>query len=36
MRESMAPLLEVRNLSVHFAGAGPNVYAARNVSFDVK
>ncbi|HZV20297.1 MAG TPA: ATP-binding cassette domain-containing protein, partial [Hyphomicrobiales bacterium] len=32
----MAPLLEVRNLSVHFAGAGPNVYAARNVSFDVK
>ncbi len=31
-----APLIDVRNLSVHFAGAEPGVYAARNVSFDIK
>jgi microcin C transport system ATP-binding protein len=31
-----APLIEVRDLSVCFAGAGPGVYAARNVSFDIK
>ena len=31
-----APLIEVRNLSVRFAGAEPGVYAARNVSFDIK
>jgi microcin C transport system ATP-binding protein len=31
----MAPLLEVKNLSVRFAGADPGVFAARNVSFDV-
>jgi microcin C transport system ATP-binding protein len=30
------PLIEVRNLSVRFAGAEPGVYAARNVSFDIK
>ncbi len=31
----MAPLIDVRNLSVRFAGAEPGVYAARNVSFDI-
>jgi microcin C transport system ATP-binding protein len=31
-----APLIEVKNLSVQFTGADPGVYAARNVSFDVK
>ncbi len=31
-----APLVEVRNLSVRFAGAEPGVYAARNVSFDIR
>ena len=31
-----APLIEVRDLSVRFAGAEPGVYAARNVSFDIK
>jgi microcin C transport system ATP-binding protein len=31
-----APLIEVRNLGVRFAGAEPGVYAARNVSFDIK
>ena len=31
-----SPLIEVRNLSVRFAGAEPGVYAARNVSFDIK
>ena len=31
-----APLLEVRNLSVRFSGAEPGVYAARNVSFDIR
>jgi microcin C transport system ATP-binding protein len=31
----MAPLLEVKNLSVRFAGADPGVFAARNVSFDI-
>jgi microcin C transport system ATP-binding protein len=32
----MAPLIEVKNLSVRFPGARPGVLAARNVSFDVK
>ena len=31
-----APLIEVRDLSVRFAGADAGVYAARNVSFDIK
>jgi microcin C transport system ATP-binding protein len=31
-----APLIEVKNLSVQFAGADPGVYAARNVSFDIR
>ena len=31
-----APLIEVRDLSVRFAGAEPGVYAARNISFDIK
>jgi microcin C transport system ATP-binding protein len=31
-----APLIDVRNLSVRFAGAEPGVYAARNVSFDIR
>ncbi len=31
----MAPLIEVKNLSVRFAGSPPGVLAARNVSFDV-
>jgi microcin C transport system ATP-binding protein len=32
----MAPLIEVKNLSVRFPGAAPGVLAARNVSFDIK
>jgi microcin C transport system ATP-binding protein len=32
----MAPLIEVKNLSVRFPGARPGVLAARNVSFDVE
>jgi len=35
-REAETPLIEVTNLSVQFQGAGPGVYAARNVSFDIK
>ncbi|MFZ1110416.1 MAG: ABC transporter ATP-binding protein [Rhodomicrobium sp.] len=35
-KETTAPLIEVKNLSVQFAGADPGVYAARNVSFDIK
>ncbi len=31
-----APLIEVKNLSVQFTGADAGVYAARNVSFDIK
>ncbi len=30
------PLIEVRDLSVRFASAEPGVYAARNVSFDIR
>ncbi len=32
----MAPLIEVKNLSVRFPGAGESVLAARNVSFDIR
>ncbi len=32
----MEPLIEVKNLSVHFASAGRGVFAAKNVSFDIK
>jgi microcin C transport system ATP-binding protein len=32
----MAPLIEVKNLSVRFAGSPPGVLAARNVSFDIQ
>jgi microcin C transport system ATP-binding protein len=35
-QEPAAPLIEVKNLSVQFAGADPGVYAARNVSFDIE
>src|SRR5262249_21677663 len=31
----MAPLIEVKNLSVRFPGARPGVLAVRNVSFDI-
>jgi microcin C transport system ATP-binding protein len=34
--EAMAPLIEVKNLSVRFAGSDAGVFAARNVSFDIK
>ena len=33
---NMAPLIEVKNLSVRFPGTPPDVYAARNVSFDIE
>lgn len=32
----METLIQVKDLSVRFAGAGPGVLAARNVSFDIK
>ncbi|MGO9544721.1 MAG: ABC transporter ATP-binding protein [Rhodomicrobium sp.] len=32
----MAPLIEVKNLSVRFPGSAPGVLAARNVSFDIQ
>ena len=32
----MAPLIEVRNLSVRFPGSAPGVLAVRNVSFDIQ
>ncbi len=32
----MAPLIEVKNLSVRFPGTAPGVLAARNVSFDIQ
>ncbi|ADP72104.1 ABC transporter related protein [Rhodomicrobium vannielii ATCC 17100] len=31
-----APLIEVRNLAVKFNGTAPDVFAARDVSFDIK
>ncbi|MBJ7535132.1 ABC transporter ATP-binding protein [Rhodomicrobium vannielii ATCC 17100] len=31
-----APLIEVRNLAVKFSGTAPDVFAARDVSFDIK
>ncbi len=32
----MAPLIEVKNLSVRFPGSAPGVLAVRNVSFDIQ
>ena len=36
IQKEAAPLIEVRNLSVRFAGAEPGVLAAKNVSFDIR
>lgn len=36
LQKKAAPLIEVHNLSVRFAGAEPGVLAAKNVSFDIK